>query len=698
MAFEKTVHEIRYIQETFHKALDLLGTSASFRGLREAIPDLDSQLIKIEAIAAKTNVRTPCDGKMTCAVVGGSSHGKTTLLRDMFPTLAERKWLVTEMKDTTAQALRVSQKPSTDPNSDAVMIASWDLMQIKELTDDHYAKTQNEHDAISVSHLADHIIVDASNDPQSNKYTFPKKIELWPFSTDYEVPATKRTDTKFIKAATVKASANDVTKGAILETGGRSYNSLQLRAVVKHVALSDPFDALAVRGHVPPERLKDLVFVDTPGIGVTGVTNDEALRHVLAHKSNHIVLDLLQNDELDIILHVVICGGQSSFVDLWTALEGKDSSDSAKNQAYVDTAEASASKSLLLNSLSERTIVVINGANKMLEEPDLIKHYSQDSKGDHLNVILRDNIVSKMSPRGTFSPAAYCFVDSKQYLEAKGTDYAEHYRKHRETMLSWTQEGNPGFNTLKDLNLVDTFRSNVEALCDPDDCGQGHLVRTLLHLIDDKGSRLVVEKYIKRSGLNHAYQELLGALRLYFEQDGTMNRIAIIEAARSCLGPISQDNLHLIETFIEPLDHLIIVFEADEYDDDYRWVGKSFDRAASIIYTALIDQYGTNDEAAALFKQHYDLRISTWRKQWGYDSFTREFTTFAQAKSWVMHALRHHAREILYQLVLSTDIHDDGTVIEQDEQEREIMFQVIQDLSSAFERMKNVCGKNGVIL
>ncbi|TGO02971.1 hypothetical protein PN36_15060 [Candidatus Thiomargarita nelsonii] len=51
------------------------------------------------------------DGKITCAFIGSSGHGKTTIMDEMFPTLSQRKWLVTDVTDTTAQSLRISYAP-----------------------------------------------------------------------------------------------------------------------------------------------------------------------------------------------------------------------------------------------------------------------------------------------------------------------------------------------------------------------------------------------------------------------------------------------------------------------------------------------------------------------------------------------------------------------------------------------------------
>ena len=109
--------------------------------------------------------------------------------------------------------------------------------------------------------------------------------------------------------------------GAVLTHKHRAYDALQLRAIVKEVSLRDSFERIISLSGRDASEVTRLNFIDTPGLAVSSVVKDEVLRHFLGKKSNQIALELLRNDELDIVVHLVLCGQKSQFDVLWNAIE-----------------------------------------------------------------------------------------------------------------------------------------------------------------------------------------------------------------------------------------------------------------------------------------------------------------------------------------------------------------------------------------
>ena len=212
-----------------------------------------------------------------------------------------------------------------------------------------------------------------------------------------------------------------------------------------------------------------MTFLDTPGLATGSSSNDEILRHPLGIKSEKIVLDLLENDELDIVLHVVLTGGQSPFQKLWTALE------KSKGETVV-------------NDLEERVILAMNGTNIFFNDPNL-----RDAmiSGEHLRVAIEDNVLRKAKPSGILNPARICFFDSLEFGGGKKETYKSNYQEWASEMLNWIQSEKHSASLIEKLMGNEFFEQNVKALSNPDDCGQGFLIRTAINLIRDKGELLL---------------------------------------------------------------------------------------------------------------------------------------------------------------------------------------------------------------
>ena len=533
---ETLVNDINEARMQFLEATNAIAQSVSFQALLHNSDELRSEWTRqVRDIAKSPRVTRKCTGTFTCAFVGTSNAGKTTILREMFPYLAAegKNWLVTRTTDTTSQALRIHA--CNDPEElDVAHIRSWGMEEIERLI--YAAREEHEKHGIVVTPGPDSFDINAedANLEDRNKYKFGLRYEIRPLSgTSFRLR--KNLSQEEINRLTVKLPWKEVNTKPI-PFGGHSFHALQLRAVVKEVELRDPFDGLCALSGRPLEQLRDLVFLDTPGLNTKEIQFDEILQFALFHKNRHIITELLRNDELDLIIHLVLAGQQSVFKDdLWKKIEKECPED--------------------LADLAERVVVAINGMNKFLTDPNISRHWREPripgQKGDQFQDVVETNILATMNP---VKPARICFLDSKNFVEESNKrSYQEVFAEHRREMERWTRPGGPGYDTLKGIGLLDSFQENIKALCDPKDCGQGFLVRQILDLLERHGCRLTVRKFLIRSqlkkGIDKARQILL---RYYDATTGGLDKWQIVQQViRRFFPSITPDDLSSINTFFE---------------------------------------------------------------------------------------------------------------------------------------------------
>ena len=107
MVSKQLVETINKVRSALIRASDVLPEVSSFRTLLQTSDPMKRAFAQTQAVARSPRVAEPYDGRITCAFIGSSAHGKTTILDEMFPQLSERGWLVTDVTDTTSQSLRI---------------------------------------------------------------------------------------------------------------------------------------------------------------------------------------------------------------------------------------------------------------------------------------------------------------------------------------------------------------------------------------------------------------------------------------------------------------------------------------------------------------------------------------------------------------------------------------------------------------
>ncbi|MCP4106322.1 MAG: hypothetical protein GY749_12405 [Desulfobacteraceae bacterium] len=676
MISETLLKDLNFIRETLTDSFDRLEKSPSFTTIINSSASSKQNYEALTRISDK--LKTPFENKFVSAIIGSSKNGKTTVMDEMFPDLSKRGWLVTAVNDTTSQALRIEYARQTSEKLNEVVVNSWNIDQIKGLFNSDYVEGQNQEDNIRIFYKDDSIEVDGSEATFSKEdlkeFKFSLKQTAKPFPFPFKVPEDKLSDESFIEALTIKQARNRLQTDNLLTVGNNSYNSLQLRAVVKDVSLKDRFDEIKKWTGLSDNEISSLVFIDTPGLATDGSVKDEVLRHPLAVKSNQIVLELLKNDELDIIIHLVLCADQSKFTKLWEALENECGA-------------------IGMEDLSERLVLAINGTNIYFHDKNMKKEVAS---GEHFEMSIEDNILLKMSPRGRIQPAKICFLDSRKYIEGSGgpfskPKYEKIYQNNREIMSEWLTPNTKPYSYLEQMGMVDLFKENIEALCDPDDRGQGFLIRQIVNLIREKGPVLLLKKYLVRTNLLNTCEKLNKILSTYYDNDGKLNCQATKDAMQNCFSFLDKDDLFIIENFCaENIDPEIEgIIKTDESDEN--WIRKSFESICNILLRKIIDESGANRETAAIFKKFFKVQLEKWIGDWGYS--TSHMKLNDRTFKLLMHSLRTHVREILYQFLTSSSLFGNLDSFTQTPEDRKEVENIIKELTRAVQKGNQLCIK-----
>ncbi|MFO0980846.1 MAG: hypothetical protein U1E76_03690 [Planctomycetota bacterium] len=546
-------------------------------------------------------------------------------------------------------------------------------------------KLEHERDYIHVAYHESAIEVDGSQATFARsdleQFRYPRKIELRPFPEPYLVPAEKLTDRAFIRALTIKEQSAVLDPGPVLAIDGVPYHALQLRAIVNDVTLRDSFDQITKWGGDAAQRL---TFVDTPGLAVNGSIKDEVLKHYLEKKSHQIVLQLWKQDELDIVVHLVLCGRQSDFASLWKDIE----------RECGPTA---------MDDLQDRLVLAINGMNVYFTNRDLKKRFLDPEiarrEGDHFATTIEDNILQKMSPRGRVRPARVCFLDARSIVELLTGSYPRAYQEYREAMQSWLRPGGVGYGTLAQLGLLESFQQNIDALCDADDRGQGFLVRQIIDLVRERGAPLLIRKFLIKTRLYATAQNTLDTLLKYYDAEGRLNRAGVQEAIKSCLCFLDQNDPRGLETFAQDeMDARIAALVPDEEQSPVEWASRAFTRMGEELKKRILARASVAGDVAHEFVRYFDGLLGDWTERWGYHAcqLTPPGRGMASSADLVRHCLKIHCREILHQLTIEQGQAESGVRYQQGPQDQEQVKGALALLQSARRQAIAICADYGV--
>jgi hypothetical protein len=247
------VTTVESIRRRYLEALEALDTVSSFRALLSGSERLRSEWTTCRNIARSPRMQKEAAISFSCAFVGSSGHGKTSILAEMFPDLDRRGWLGTDVTDTTSQALVIHHAPASSPDASRVTVQSWGLEQIRRLV--QAADAENTRSNVIVRAYADHIEIDGTEAgfkrEDVRNFKFPLKHQLRPLPSSCELTVEQTADPGIIRALTVKEPSERVQRGLVLQVGGQAFEALPLRAAIKEVDLYDSFSEI-LRWAGPP--------------------------------------------------------------------------------------------------------------------------------------------------------------------------------------------------------------------------------------------------------------------------------------------------------------------------------------------------------------------------------------------------------------------------------------------------------------
>lgn len=690
MINKQLLEQLEGIRFGFIESLMGLDASTSFKKLLENTAELRKEMDELAQVANSPRVSGEFAPEFTVAFVGGSSCGKSTILGELFPDLAQT-WLLTNATDTTSQALQIRENRH---GNSRVCIHSWNMDQIKRLF--RVAQAANEKQDIKIGYQNELIEVDGSNaifgtHTADSEFKFGRRIVIRPFPSPYALTSEEAGNPALRQTISTKEEATRVPTGKVLCIDGKDFNALELRTVIKSIDLGSNYERIRSLMQVGNAEQSQIVFVDTPGLSTHGSTKDEMLRNTLARKNEQIIVEMLRDDELDLIVHLVLVTKQSPFQELRA---------SVRNQCKDDE----------LADIDYRLILGINGMNIQLTNADLVRAQSAEAaklEGDHLATTLNDNILRRMSDHGVFRPARICFMDSQRQVEALFGDYAAFYAKHRATMESWTKPNGVGYETLKDAGIVDSFKKNIDALCNPQDRGQGFLLRQINEVIQENCNKLLLRKYLNKSRLHRSVCELRRVLGNYYDSNGLLNTRLAQQAVKACTLFLNPAVPSAIERFagktLDPhINDKCVPIPLDE-NATKEWPRQAFKKLASFIFTACVKlsesktpNHTISPQTIEIFKQYIQKVLSPIDKVYRNADLQMPTTEEPRAGYLVRHALKFHAREVLHQLVSPSPDKEATAAIFQDEQDRNHIKKLLSTLDDIQKRGEALCNRNGV--
>ncbi|MDR1925573.1 MAG: hypothetical protein LBQ66_14465 [Planctomycetaceae bacterium] len=629
-------------------------------------------------------VRRVCDGKFTCTFVGSSSQGKTTFLSEMFPDLRDRDWLVCDAKDTTSQSLCIEYSPELNTRVTAQSYNYPELVNFINLSRD---ECENNGVALTFDQLNNRILVDGTkmkvSQSDAAKFKFQRKVDLIPFAGNYDVDESSNRD--FIRSLTTKDA---IVTTPIINVNNNAYNALQLRALIKNIQLRSNYKRLLELVD-NDEGIKRINFIDTPGQGTAAAINkDEIFFYCLGEKSKNIVIQLWRDDELDFIAHFMRCKEQSQFQKLWMEIESQLPAEE-------------------LRDIEDRLILLMNSARDLCEDTNIKSRYTNPEKfksgEDQFRLVLKDNALDKMSHKGTLKPAAVCFVDTfYQYGDAD--NYADAYNRYRPYMEKWIVPDEIGYKTLEEMELINSFKENIESLCKPEDRGHSFFLKKILELVQKNGSKMLVQKHLKRSHIGLLLQKLSDTISFYYSKNGELTSVAATEALENLRKVLNLINYYSYEKFVDKhfkVEQIRLVVDNFLRENpkltDISELFKILCKNILGIIKRIAKTSSETSEAVTFVEQIMNALYKKNVKLWGY----RETTIFEKqqietSKNLIVYTMQLHAKELLQQIFPINRKYTKDTTIHQTDEDKTKVAALIKTIDNLNKEIQDLYRLHGV--
>ena len=130
---QSLIDSLNGICSSYLNVMNDLKKVKSFQTLVSANDKFSLEESELRQIASSSRLRQPFSPLFACTIIGSSGHGKTTILAEMFPKLADRQWLQIDKTDTTSQALVIKYAPPNTALLEEVTVNTWNLEQMTRL-------------------------------------------------------------------------------------------------------------------------------------------------------------------------------------------------------------------------------------------------------------------------------------------------------------------------------------------------------------------------------------------------------------------------------------------------------------------------------------------------------------------------------------------------------------------------------------
>ena len=212
MSNDLLIGQISQIQLRYSEALSSLydpeagqvRPETSFSRLYNTSKEAKEKFDELVALALSPQMQQQPVAEFRCAIIGSSNHGKTSVLVDMFPDLAKRGLLITDVKDTTSQALFIKAGARSQ-----MVFSPWSFDQIRYLVD--ISRKQLTDRRIDAQYREDHIEIDAEEadfEPSvRSRFKFGIRQKLKPFAGQYLVDAADPATRSLVARLTTAAAA-----------------------------------------------------------------------------------------------------------------------------------------------------------------------------------------------------------------------------------------------------------------------------------------------------------------------------------------------------------------------------------------------------------------------------------------------------------------------------------------------------------
>ena len=663
--------------------------------------DEDLRLLLDECVDHKDNVRMqrPCNGHFTCTLIGASSAGKTTFLRELFPDLNDRGWLETDNNDTTSQGMVIEYSPEVKD----VEIESYTYEDLKHFFDINKKLAEEGHvyytydDNRQTIHVNAEDIIDTLAVTPEKKNEFQDIKSNFKFERVFDLKPFKNFSRDGNEAKGVKSLTTMELSTAINEETGN--NPLQMRALIKEIHLSSNFDHVVelLDSDEDKEIARCLEFIDTPGQGTAGVMKrDESLYYSLYPKSRNIVEQLCRDDELDFLVYLIRVGYQSNFKEvLWDKIR-----NSIPKEIFAE--------------LEQRLILLLNQTTAFTTNSDMKRRIESPTPGDedHIAMYIKRNILDQFLGANTL-PSAICFIDT---LASAAADYKntpegreraaetchEMLLNMKEMMKKWTSKDNYAYNSMKDLKLIHEndnsgmpFMENVEHLCKKDDRGQGFFLKTLVDMIKNRGPEMLFKKHLVRTSLENDMSKLENYLdSKYNRNDGSLKSAELQRAFDNFVKKYKFREETGIEDFAqEHFDQTIdseVEKRISESHDDAKFMLNLFSWLCDTLKDKIKEISSENVQAEDFIMKEIDVNAPLLEERFGYRNtyYSPDSDNIVLFKYFV----KIHIREFLELLFYKPKSFTDKSAVQTKEDQEKVvnLFKQLDNINGQMKRLKRI--------